>query len=100
LQFTPYEYTTLLQLIDTDNKVLNKILVVFATLCAEVRCLQSEAKYKYYDTVLFYGEGGTRSPVVQPIKQQNRRSLCVYRLSADQKDSYDGCSRRFEAFGM
>ncbi|GFG31853.1 hypothetical protein Cfor_02661 [Coptotermes formosanus] len=58
LQFTPYEYTTLLQLIDTDNKVLNKILVVFATLCAEVRCLQSEAKYKYYDTVLFYGEGG------------------------------------------
>jgi len=58
LQFAPFEHTTLLQLIDTDNKVLNKILVVFATLCAEVRCLQSEAKYKYYDTILFYGEGG------------------------------------------
>ncbi|PNF21208.1 hypothetical protein B7P43_G05087, partial [Cryptotermes secundus] len=58
LQFVPYEHTTLLQLIDTDNKVLNKILVVFATLCAEVRYLKSEAKNKYYDTILFYGEGG------------------------------------------
>ncbi|XP_021927247.1 WASH complex subunit 4 isoform X2 [Zootermopsis nevadensis] len=58
LQFVPYERTTLLQLIDTDNKVLNKILVVFATLCAEVRYLQSEAKDKYYDIILFYGEGG------------------------------------------
>lgn len=58
LQFAPYEHTTLLQLIDTDNKVLNKILVVFATLCAEVRYLKSEAKNKYYDTILFYGEGG------------------------------------------
>ena len=58
MQFAPFEHTTLLQLIDTDNKVLNKILVVFATLCAEVRYLQSEAKYKYYDTILFYGEGG------------------------------------------
>lgn len=58
-QFVPYEHTTLLQLIDTDNKVLNKILVVFATLCAEVKFLQAEAKDKYYDMFLFYGEGGT-----------------------------------------
>ncbi|XP_069694005.1 WASH complex subunit 4 isoform X2 [Periplaneta americana] len=58
LQFVPYERTTLLQLIDTDNKVLNKILVVFSTLCAEVRCLQAEAREKYYDTILFYAEGG------------------------------------------
>lgn len=60
----PYERTTLLQLIDTDNKVLNKILVVFATLCAEVRYLQSEAKDKYYDIILFYGEGGTCTAVM------------------------------------
>lgn len=63
-QFVPYEHTTLLQLIDTDNKVLNKILVVFATLCAEVRYLQSEAKNKYYDTILFYGEGGMCTTVI------------------------------------
>jgi WASH complex subunit 7 len=71
----PYEQTTLLQLIDTDNKVLNKILVVFATLCAEVRCLQSEAKYKYYDTILFYGEGGTCLRLVQCVKQQNGQNF-------------------------
>mgnify|MGYP000501145281 CR=1 FL=1 len=56
-QFAPYEQTTLLQLIDTDNKVLNKILAVFATLCTEVRLLQIEAKTRFYDTILFYGEG-------------------------------------------
>jgi hypothetical protein len=56
-----------LQLIDTDNKVLNKILVVFATLCAEVRCLQCEAKDKYYDTILFYGEGGMFTNIMYSV---------------------------------
>lgn len=62
-QFAPCEYTSLLRLIDTDNKVLNKILVVFATLCAEVRFLKSEAENKYYDTILFYGEGGMSTAI-------------------------------------
>ncbi|KAK7791494.1 hypothetical protein R5R35_008848 [Gryllus longicercus] len=61
LQFAPHEQCTLLQLIDTDNKVLNKVLTVFTTLCAEVRSLQSEAKLKYYETLMFYGEGDNSS---------------------------------------
>ncbi|XP_066997257.2 WASH complex subunit 4 isoform X3 [Anabrus simplex] len=61
LQFAPYEQTTLLQLIDTDNKVLNKVLTVFATLCAEAKYLEHEAKTRFYDTILFYGEGAEGS---------------------------------------
>jgi surface polysaccharide O-acyltransferase-like enzyme len=80
----PCECTTLLQLIDTDNKVLNKILVVFAALCTEVRYLQSEAKDKYYDTILYYGEGGMFTIVMyymsgSLLKERNKgKFVCRY----------------------
>ena len=58
LQLTPYEQTTLLQLVRTDNKVLNKVVAVLATLCAECDLLKHEAETKFYTALLFYGEGG------------------------------------------
>ena len=58
LQLTPYEQTTLLQLVRTDNKVLNKVIAVLATLCAECDFLKHEAENKLYTPLLFYGEGG------------------------------------------
>ncbi|KAI0213688.1 WASH complex subunit 4 [Lamellibrachia satsuma] len=57
LEFTPYEQTTLLQLVRTDNKVLNKVVAVLATLCAECDFLKYEAENKFYTSLLFYGEG-------------------------------------------
>nr|CAD7399771.1 unnamed protein product [Timema cristinae] len=57
LQLASHEHTTILELINTDNKVLNKVLIVFSTLCAEVKFLVSEVKTKYFDMILFYGEG-------------------------------------------
>ena len=50
--------TTLLQLVKTDNKVLNKVLTVVAALCCEMRALKHEAETKFYNALLFYGEGG------------------------------------------
>ncbi|XP_019624304.1 PREDICTED: WASH complex subunit SWIP-like [Branchiostoma belcheri] len=57
LQFLPYEQTSLLELIKTDNKVLNKVLTVFSSLCCEMSALKHEAETKFYHALLFYGEG-------------------------------------------
>ncbi|GFT12835.1 WASH complex subunit 4 [Nephila pilipes] len=53
----PKEQTTILDLISTDNKVLNKIISVFASLCCEVDDLSNEARTKYFPALSFYGEG-------------------------------------------
>ncbi len=55
----PYEQTSLLQLIKTDNKVLNKVITVLAALCCEMHALKHEAETKFYPALLFYGEGGS-----------------------------------------
>ncbi|XP_049805094.1 WASH complex subunit 4 [Schistocerca nitens] len=68
IKLSPHENTSLLQIIDTDNKVLNKVVTVFASLCKEVRCLQADASDKYYNALLFYGEGveeGTKNEAAQ-----------------------------------
>lgn len=40
LQIQPYEQTNILQIIRTDNKVFNKIMSVFASLCLEIQFLK------------------------------------------------------------
>lgn len=57
MQSLPYEQTTLLQLIRTDNKILNKVVTVLAALCSEMDALIHEAKSKFYNALLLYGEG-------------------------------------------
>ncbi|XP_054719351.1 WASH complex subunit 4-like [Uloborus diversus] len=57
LQLLPYERTTVLELISTDNKVLNKVVSVLAVLCCEIDQLCYEAKSKFFPALLFYGEG-------------------------------------------
>jgi WASH complex subunit 7 len=46
-----------LQLIKTDNKVLNKIVTVFAALSSEIDFLVREGENKYGWGLLLYGEG-------------------------------------------
>jgi WASH complex subunit 7 len=53
----PYEQGSLLQLVRTDNKVLNKIVTVFAALISEMDILAKEGENKYCWGLLFYGEG-------------------------------------------
>ncbi|XP_022098788.1 WASH complex subunit 4-like [Acanthaster planci] len=57
LQFLPYEQTNILELIKTDNKIFNKVITVFASLCCEMNTLKHEAEIKFYPGVMFYGEG-------------------------------------------
>ena len=48
----------MLQLVKTDNKILNKVVTVLAALCGELSALKHEAETKFYNALLFYGEGG------------------------------------------
>uniref|UniRef100_A0A3B3TAL3 WASH complex subunit 4 n=1 Tax=Paramormyrops kingsleyae TaxID=1676925 RepID=A0A3B3TAL3_9TELE len=58
LKLLPYEQSSLLELIKTENKVLNKVITVYAALCSEVKKLKYEAETKLYSGLLYYGEGG------------------------------------------
>ncbi|KAF4081421.1 hypothetical protein AMELA_G00160980 [Ameiurus melas] len=57
LKLLPYEQSSLLELIKTENKVLNKVITVYAALCSEVKKLKYEAETKFYNGLLYYGEG-------------------------------------------
>ncbi|CAK8684321.1 unnamed protein product [Clavelina lepadiformis] len=57
LQTTLNEKISLPDLIQTDNKVLNKVLIVLSALCVEIEKLEKEAIRDFYDPLMFYGEG-------------------------------------------
>ncbi|TRY86275.1 hypothetical protein DNTS_009307 [Danionella cerebrum] len=69
LKLLPYEQSSLLELIKTDNKVLNKVITVYAALCCEVKKLKFEAETKFYNGLLYYGEGVSDSSVVEGESQ-------------------------------
>ncbi|UYV81128.1 KIAA1033 [Cordylochernes scorpioides] len=55
-QFQPHERTTLLELVSTDNKILNKVVTVLAALCTEIQELCQLARNRFFPALLFYGE--------------------------------------------
>ncbi|KAJ0069384.1 hypothetical protein NL108_004201, partial [Boleophthalmus pectinirostris] len=69
LKLLPYEQSSLLELIKTDNKVLNKVITVYAALCSEIKKLKYEAETKFYNGLLFYGEGVSDACVVEGESQ-------------------------------
>uniref|UniRef100_A0A8C5MSK7 WASH complex subunit 4 n=1 Tax=Leptobrachium leishanense TaxID=445787 RepID=A0A8C5MSK7_9ANUR len=69
LKLVPYEQSSLLELIKTENKVLNKVITVYAALCCEIKKLKYEAETKFYNGILFYGEGASESSVVEGDSQ-------------------------------
>ncbi|KAI4825620.1 hypothetical protein KUCAC02_021300 [Chaenocephalus aceratus] len=69
LKLLPYEQSSLLELIKTDNKVLNKVITVYAALCSEVKKLKYEAETKFYNGLLYYGEGVSDTSVVEGESQ-------------------------------
>ncbi|MEE6480161.1 hypothetical protein FKM82_012478, partial [Ascaphus truei] len=49
--------------------VLNKIITVYAALCCEIKKLKFEAETKFYNGLLFYGEGAAESSRVEGDSQ-------------------------------
>ncbi|MFT7812597.1 WASH complex subunit 7 [Arapaima gigas] len=69
LMLLPYEQSSLLELIKTENKVLNKVITVYAALCSEVKKLKYEAETKFYNGLMYYGEGVSDTSVVEGESQ-------------------------------
>jgi len=71
LEGLPFEQGSLFELIKTDNKVLNKIVTVFAALSTEIDFLVKEGEHKYIWGLLLYGEKAG------DIKQENGDNLIL-----------------------
>eukprot|EP00128_Syssomonas_multiformis_P014002 Colp12_sorted_trinity150504_noHs@12355 len=63
LKAKPVEKISLLQLIRTDNKTFNKVMVVFSGLCQELSEIKFEGERKFIPPLLVYGERGDDKPV-------------------------------------
>jgi len=85
-KFRPCERTSLLQLINTDNKNLNKVLTVLAALCSEMELLCHEAEERFYSPLLYYGEGGTAFFLFSVVKWF---LWCMIIISSGPKQSPD-----------
>lgn len=46
----------MIDLVKTDNKVFNKVVIVFSSLCSELQSLKAEAATKFYAPLALYGE--------------------------------------------
>uniref|UniRef100_A0A914WZS6 WASH complex subunit 4 N-terminal domain-containing protein n=1 Tax=Plectus sambesii TaxID=2011161 RepID=A0A914WZS6_9BILA len=55
-QSVPTESASLSELVRSGNDVIDKTLVVLASLCSEVDSLKAEAECKFYPALLAYGE--------------------------------------------
>jgi len=55
LQAKATEQTTLVDLIKTDNQILNKVMLVFTNNCLEIKLLVEKAKTRFYAPLKMYG---------------------------------------------
>ena len=72
IQTAATEKISLPNLIRTDNKILNKILIALSSLCTEMNKLEKEAITEYYDVFMFYGEGGQYTAIAFVVCQRSR----------------------------
>jgi WASH complex subunit 7 len=49
LNIQPYEQTNVVQLVRTDNKVFNKVIITFAALCVEMQHLKDVVSIVHFD---------------------------------------------------
>ena len=56
LQVAPYESIDLMDLVKTDNKSLNKVILVLSSLCLEVSQLKQQLFENFIPCLLMYGE--------------------------------------------
>lgn len=52
-------------MVRTDNKLFNKVMSVFLSLCRELTALKDEAEADFYGPLLLYGEGVTDQTVAE-----------------------------------
>eukprot|EP01136_Pigoraptor_vietnamica_P005657 Opistho-1_new@37581 len=79
LHMVPYEQTSVLELVQTNNKILTKVLTALSSLCLEIHALRHEAQTKFYGSLAMYGEVAAHSD--SPVKvEEGEVQLMVARL--------------------
>ena len=76
-----------LNLIQTENKICNKIITTFAALCCECKFLVHECERKYLPAILFFGEGG-QSRFSSWISTESLFLVCADQDAKEQQQSY------------
>ena len=54
----PFEHLSLVRLVQSGNKVVNKVVLTFSALCLEASQLVKEARTNLYPPLMLYGNGG------------------------------------------
>ena len=54
----PFENLSLVKLVQSGNKMVNKVVLTFSALCLEASQLVEEAQSKLYPPLMLYGNGG------------------------------------------
>eukprot|EP00794_Sanderia_malayensis_P006146 gene6146-6852_t len=91
LQALPCEQSKILELVKTDNKVFNKVIIVLAALCSEIQELKHEAETKFYAPLLLYEEG-----LEEATLEEGEAQLRVGRMLSFLKDVSNFVQRSYE----
>lgn len=59
------EKQNMINLINTENVIYNKIIIIFTYLTKEINFIAKEMKDKYFNLILYYGETENGSPEIQ-----------------------------------
>ena len=76
----PYEQASLIELIRTDNKILNKIVLVFSAICSEMDFLIKEGENKYFISLVYYGEATSVSSETGETQKQMGKFLSLLQV--------------------
>ncbi|EAL65754.1 hypothetical protein DDB_G0283355 [Dictyostelium discoideum AX4] len=52
----PHEQLDLIELVKTDHKIFNKVILVFSSICNQTRILKETAESKFYSPLTVFGE--------------------------------------------
>eukprot|EP01126_Amoeba_proteus_P057917 TRINITY_DN7419_c0_g2_i2.p1 TRINITY_DN7419_c0_g2~~TRINITY_DN7419_c0_g2_i2.p1 ORF type:complete len:303 (-),score=46.94 TRINITY_DN7419_c0_g2_i2:1213-2121(-) len=78
IDMSPYEQTSMLDLIRTKSKPVTKVTVVLATLCQEIEMLCDTAKRDYYAPLALFGELHTENPLEGDAQLQLGRMFPLF----------------------
>lgn len=87
----PYESASLVDLVKTDNKLFGKIILVFSSLCLEMKKLSVVGKQQFYAPFLMFGK-----ELEEPTLSEGDTQVKIGRMLSFLKEFSDYISRSWE----
>lgn len=76
------ESITLNSLVQTDNKLFNKVIMIFAYLCDQVATLKQQAQAHFFEPLLLAAEGEDLSVEGEPSVRAHHQLVAALALNA------------------